>query len=250
MKMTKWLVVVCVVMSAGIADAQAQMIPWEDRGYLSVNFGIQPQSRDFTEVSAPEINGDPANITVPHTIGSGAFPDFAVGYRLYENLGVHAGYSYFSKTESPTLTAEIPHPVVGGINRTATASAGELSHSESAFHLHLLWMIPLSEEIEVAVLVGPSFYSIKQDFIETVGVVETSPFTSVSISSVEQIEQSESAVAFTAGLDGTYRLTPQFGIGAFFRYSGASADMPLSGGGTVTVEAGGIQIGGGLRVRF
>ena len=250
MKMTKWLVMVCVVMSAGIPDAHAQMIQWQDRGYLSVNFGIQPQSREFDEVSAPEINGDPATITVPHTIGSGAFPDFAVGYRLYENLGVHFGYSYFSKTESPTLTAQIPHPVVGGVNRTATASAGELSHSESAFHLHLLWMIPLSEEIEVAVLVGPSFYSIKQDFIETVSVVETEPFTSVSISSVQQIEQSGSPVAFTAGLDGTYRLTPQFGIGAFFRYSGASSDMPLSGGGTVTVEAGGIQIGGGLRVRF
>jgi Outer membrane protein beta-barrel domain len=251
MKMTKWLVMVCVVMSAGIPDAQAQMIQWQDRGYLSVNFGIQPQSRDFDEVSAPEINGDPATITVPHTIGAGAFPDFAVGYRLYENLGVHVGYSYFSKTESPTLTAQIPHPFLGGINRTATASAGELSHSESAFHLHLLWMIPLSEEIEIAVLVGPSFYNIKQDFVETVSVVETPPdYTSVSISSVQQVEQSDTAVAFTAGLDGTYRLTPRFGIGAFFRYSGASADMPLSGGNSVTVEAGGIQIGGGLRVRF
>ena len=97
MKKTKWLVIVCVVMSAGIADAQAQVIPWEDRGYLSVNFGIQPQSRDFTEVSAPEIHGDPATITVPHTIGSGAFPDFAFGYRLWENLGVHVGYLVFQQ---------------------------------------------------------------------------------------------------------------------------------------------------------
>ena len=250
MKMTKWLVVVCVVMSAGIADAQAQMIPWEDRGYLSVNFGIQPQSREFDEVSAPEINGDPATITVPHTIGSGAFPDFAVGYRLYENLGVHVGYSYFSKTESPTLTAQIPHPAFGGVNRTATASAGELSHSESAFHLHLLWMIPLAEKFEAAILVGPSFYSIKQDFIETVTPVETPPYTTVSISSVTPVEQSDSAVAFTAGVDGTYRVTPMIGVGAFLRYSGASVDMPLSGGGTVTVEAGGLQLGGGLRVRF
>jgi hypothetical protein len=250
MKMTKWLVMVCVVMSAGIPDAHAQMIQWQDRGYLSVNFGIQPQSRDFDEVSAPEINGDPATITVPHSIGSGAFPDFAVGYRLWENLGVHVGYSYFSKSETPTLSAQIPHPVVVGQSRTATASAGELSHSESAFHTHLVWMIPLSEEIELAVLVGPSFYNITQSFVETVTVVETPPYTSVSISGVQQIEQSDTAVAFTAGLDGTYRLTPRFGIGAFFRYSGASSDMPLSGGNSVTVEAGGIQIGGGLRVRF
>jgi hypothetical protein len=250
MKMTKWLVMVCVVMSAGIADAQAQMIPWEDRGYVSVNFGIQPQSREFTEISSPEIYGDPATITVPHTIGSGAFPDFAVGYRLWENLGVHIGYHYFGKSESPTLTAQIPHPAIGGVTRTATASAGDLSHSESAFHTHLLFMIPLAEKFEAAILVGPSFYNIKQDFIETVTVVDNPPYDTVSIGSVTQVEQSDTAVAFTAGVDGTYLLTPTFGIGAFFRYSGASVDMPTTGGGTVTVEAGGIQFGGGLRVRF
>src|SRR5436190_21050189 len=120
MNKTKWLVIVWVVMSAGIADAQAQSIQWKDRGYVSVNFGIQPQSRDLTEISAPEINGEPATITVPHHIGSGAFPDFAVGYRLWENLGVHVGYSYFSKTESTTLVAQIPHPAFGGLLRTAS----------------------------------------------------------------------------------------------------------------------------------
>jgi hypothetical protein len=248
--MTKWLVMVCVVMSAGIPDAQAQMVQWTDRGYISVNFGIQPQSRDFTSVSAPEINGDPATITVPHNIGSGAFPDFAVGYRLWENLGVHLGYSYFSKSETPTLVASIPHPVFGGQNRTASASAGELSHSESAWHTHVVWMIPLAEKYEAAILLGPSIYTIKQDFVDTVTVAETEPYTSVAITDFLQVEQSKTKVTFTAGVDGTYRITPRYGVGAFFRYSGASADMPLTGGTTVTVEAGGIQIGGGLRVRF
>jgi hypothetical protein len=45
-------------------------------------------------------------------------------------------------------------------------------------------------------------------------------------------------------------VTPRYGVGIFFRYSGASVDMPLVGGGTVTVDAGGVQLGGGLRVRF
>ena len=62
MKKTKWLVILCGMMSLGIADAQAQMIQWTDRGYLSVNFGIQPQSRDFTEISAPDINDEAAAI--------------------------------------------------------------------------------------------------------------------------------------------------------------------------------------------
>jgi hypothetical protein len=74
--------------------------------------------------------------------------------------------------------------------------------------------------------------------------------TTVAISSVAVIEQSGTAVSFTAGVDGTYLVTPKFGVGAFLRYSGASTDLPLSGGGTITVEAGGLQIGGGLRYRF
>src|SRR5918994_479436 len=134
MKMTKWLVLVCVVMSAGIADAQAQVIPWEDRGYLAVSFGIQPLSREFTEVSAPDIHDEAATITVEHNVGSSAFPDFFVGYRLYENFGVAVGFSRFSKSESPSLIAQIPHPAFGGQPRTASASAGELTHSETAFH--------------------------------------------------------------------------------------------------------------------
>ena len=94
-------------------------------------------------------------------------------------------------------------------------------------------MIPLSEEIEIAVLVGPSFYSIKQDFIDTVTPVETAPPYNTVTHQLGFSESSSrsSAVAFTAALDGTYLLTPKFGIGAFFRYSGASTDMPLSGAG-------------------
>jgi hypothetical protein len=250
MNMTKWLAVLCV-MAAGVSEAQAQAIQWEDRGYLSLNFGVQPQSRDFTELSTPEIYGENASITVPHTIGSGAFTDLGAGMRLYRNGGVFLGFSRFSKTESPTIAAQIPHPFASNSLRPASASAGELSHSETAVHLHLFWMIPLTEEFEAALFVGPSFYNIKQEFIESVTLQEGAvPFGTVSITEVRQIEQSKRATAFTAGVDGTYLLTPRFGAGAFLRYSGASVDMPLAGGGTVTVEAGGFQLGGGLRVRF
>ena len=146
---------------------------------------------------------------------------------------MHVGYSYFSKTESPTLVAQIPHPAVGGQSRTASASTGELSHSESAWHTHLLWMIPLSEEIELAVLVGPSFYSINQDFRRN-----RHPGGNAALQlGRASAQSSHRAVGHAQWLlrpvsTAPTWLTPKFGIGAFFRYSGASADMPLSGGGT------------------
>jgi hypothetical protein len=51
-------------------------------------------------------------------------------------------------------------------------------------------------------------------------------------------------------MDATYLLTPQYGIGGFMRFSSAEADMETAGGGTVTVSAGGFQLGVGARVRF
>lgn len=251
MKTTKWLTVVCVVTAAGVSKAQAQAIQWEDRGYVSVNFSVQPQSRDFTALSTPEIFEENALLTVPHTIGSGAFPDFAVGLRLFGNIGVAVGYSYFSKSETPTLAAQIPNPLFTNSARPASASAGELSHTESAIHTHLLWMIPLTEQFEAAILIGPSFYNIEQDFVQSVTLQEGAPpFGTVTITGVQQVEQSERRTAFTAGVDGTYLVTKKFGAGGFLRYSGTSADMSLPGGGTVTVDAGGFQLGGGIRFRF
>jgi hypothetical protein len=252
MKVTKWLAAVCVVLGAGISEAQAQIVPWEDKGYLALNFGVQPQSRVFTELSTPLIYGENASLTVPHTVSSGAFFDIAAGWRIWQNLAVGVGYSSFSDSESPTLAAQIPNPALTNSLRTASASTGDLEHSESAVHLHLLYMIPLTEKVEAAIVVGPSFYTIKQDFVASVALQEglVYPFGSVTISSVERVTQSKKATAFTAGVDGTYLITPRYGVGGFFRFSGASVDLPITGGGTVTVNAGGLQLGGGLRVRF
>jgi hypothetical protein len=183
-------------------------------------------------------------------VSSGSFIDVAAGWRVWGNVALGVGYSQFGDSESPRLTAQIPHPLFGGSPRTTTADAGELSHSESAIHVQVYWNLPQSEKFEVAIVAGPSFYTIKQDFIAAVTPQEGNlPFNTVTISSVAQTTLKEKAVGFTAGVDGTYLLSRRYGIGAFARYSGASADFNLDAG-PVEVKAGGFQLGGGLRVRF
>jgi hypothetical protein len=247
----KSLTILCVLMLSGAATAHAQMLTWDDRGLVAVNVGLQLQSRTFTETSTPVIYGENASITVPHNVSGGVMLDIAGGYRVWRNLGILVGYSQAGDTESPTLAAQIPSPITFGAQRSAAASTGELKHHESAIHLHALWMIPVSDKLELAAIVGPSFWRIKQDFVGDVQITEgPPPFGTVTISGVTVNEQSEGAVGFTAGLDATYLLTPRYGVGGFFRFAGASADLPTAGGGTVTVNAGGVQVGAGLRVRF
>jgi hypothetical protein len=248
---TMWVAGCALALVLGASSAQAQMQQWEDKGYVSVNLGLQTQSRSFTEISTPEIYGENALITVPHNVSGGILIDVAGGVRVWRNLAVGVGFSSFGDDETPTLAAEIPSPLGFGAARAASASTGELNHSETAVHVQLLWMVPMTNEFEFAFIAGPSFYSIKQDFVGTVTAVEGDPpFATVTLSGVVPEESSKTAVGVTFGVDGTYRLSPRFGAGAFIRYSAASADLETAGGGTVTVDAGGFQVGAGLRVRF
>lgn len=252
MQKTMWLTACCAALGLSASDAQAQMLNWEDTAYVMVSAGLQAQSRSFTEISTPVIYGENALVTVPHDVGGGLFIDVAGGVRLWRNLAIGVGFSSFGDQETPTLAGEIPSPLVFGSPRVAVTSTGELKHSETAVHLHALWMIPISDKIELAAMGGPSFYKIEQDFVSGITVSEGAipPFASVTISSVTTQTESKRAAGFTAGADMTYLITRRFGAGAFVRYSAASVDLPTAGAGTVTVDAGGFQIGAGLRVRF
>jgi hypothetical protein len=231
--------------------ADAQMVPWEDQGYVMVNLGVQPQSHSFSEVSTPVIYGENASITVPHNIGSGLLFDLSAGYRVWKNLAVGLGYSHFSDSEKTTVSAEVPNPIIFGSPRSASATTGNLSHSESAVHVQVLWNFPLTDKIEVAAIVGPSFFKVGQDLVSDITTQEGPvPFGTVTITSVGVVSESKWATGVSAGLDATYLLKPKIGVGGFIRFSGASADLPTTGGGTISVDAGGFQMGAGLRYRF
>lgn len=250
-KSTRIVAWCAALLFGGTSVAQAQMPAWTDKGFATFSIGLQAGSQEFTETATPVIYGESALITVPHSVDGGLLIDFSGGARVWRNFGVGLGYSRTSSSEAPTLAALIPNPAVFNSPRAASASTGELEHIESAIHLQLLWMLPITNEFEVAAIFGPSFYNITQDLVGNVGITEGSPpFGSVTISSVEVLRQSERGTGFTLGMDANYLLTPQYGIGGFLRYSGADADMETAGGGTVTVSAGGFQLGVGARVRF
>ncbi len=250
-KTTRIVTWCAALLFAGTSAAQAQMLPWEDRGFVTFSFGFQAGSQTFDETATPVIYGENALITVPHSVDGGALIDFSGGARVWKSLGIGLGYSRTSSSEAPTLTAQIPNPIIFNSPRSATASSGDLEHIESAIHLQFLWMLPLSNEFRIALILGPSFYNITQDLVGNIAIAEgPPPYGTVAITSVEVLTQSERATGFTAGADATYLFTPTFGVGGFMRFTGADADMETAGGGTVTVEAGGFQLGVGARVRF
>ena len=255
MRMIKGLFLGTLLLVAVASQAHAQTQDWQGRGYFHVSFGGQAQDQTFADTSTFTIYTEQAATAAGHSFGGGSLVDIAAGYRVWRNLAVGLGYSHNSNDSDAIVSVRVPHPILFGQSRQATETLGDLEHSESAVHLQFVWMMPLTNKIQFAVMAGPSFFSVHQDIVSPVGredIRDVAPFTSVSIANLSAAEYKDSPVGVNIGVDGTYLITPMIGAGLFVRYAGASLDLPTPAGVTRDDElrAGGAQVGGGVRLRF
>lgn len=243
MTTTTKIVLMAAAMLAAASETQAQVPPAPaSLGFVNVNIGLQPKQR-FVEISNSfPIYGETATLATSQTIGSGSVFDISAGYRVREQLAVGVGFSNFSNTSGSAGVVSIPDPLVFGRPRSVTVNLDDLRHTERAVHLLAVYFFPITNELDVSVSAGPSFFRVKQELVSSVTVPAGRNDTATPVVSSE----SKSAVGGTFGIDGTYLVTRNFGAGGFIRYAGAKVDLPSVPG----MGVGGFQAGVGARVRF
>jgi hypothetical protein len=246
-----------VVGTAPAANAQA---PADDgRFSFNVSFGGQSKEQTFTDSSTFTIYNERGAVASAHSIGGGTLFDVSAAAKVWRNFGVGIAYSTLTNRNDAAISVRVPHPVIFGQSRTATATAADLEHSENVVHLQFMWTVPLMNRFDVTVFAGPSFFTVRQT-VATVqapqNISDPAPFTNVTITSVNLTDTKDSPVGVNVGVDGTY-LIRRFGrigvgVGGFVRYSGASLDLPTPDGLTRDgdLETGGPQGALGLRPRF
>lgn len=242
--------------AAQTADAATSPAPAE-RYYLNLSGGYQAKSQTISESGSFDIYEEDAQYTVRQEIKGGGLVDIAGGARftwMGQRLGAGISYSQRVKTtDDITADVTVPHPLFAAEPRSASVRAGGAGYSERAVHLQALWFVPVTVRFDVAFFIGPSFFSVDVDgaSIGPENVQEGAfPFDTVSLSGARISGRSDSAVGFNIGADGTYLVTRHIGGGLFLRYSRASVDVPAAGGGNIGIDAGGFEVGGGVRVRF
>ena len=97
---------------------------------------------------------------------------------------------------------------------------------------------------------GPTFFNLQQDLVTTIGYDHVYPYDEASFASASTTPASASAVGFNAGIDIGFFFSEVVGVGAIIRYSGGAVELPGEGESMVPVDAGGFNVGGGLRLRF
>ena len=250
---------------AASADAQTQ--PTDSRVFINLNGGYQATSTDFTDTVGFTLFLEEGDFTAGYGVETAPVFDVSGGVMLWRNLAVAVGASRFTQQDDAAVNARLPHPLLFNCDREASGTASSLRREEIAVHLQAIWMSPISSRFEIAVSGGPTVFIVDQDLVTSVSHTETPysselphssdsfPFDTVTFDAITAKRQSESSVGFNVGADLTYFLFQgtggtKLGVGTLVRFSRASIDFVSEDEGIVSVDAGGFQVAGGVRLRF
>ena len=240
-----WIAVATALL-AWASPATAQ----DSRVFISVNGGSQVTSTDFADNVVFTEFVEEGDSNAAYDIDSGAIFDIGGGVRLPFNLGIGGGVSRFDKNNDASVNARIPHPFFFDRDRSIAGSAAGLTRTETSVYLQVRWFAPIPDAVELSVFGGPTYFSVTQGLVTAVEFSQIYPFDVATFTAVASGTQTESAVGYNVGADVGFFFSRYVGIGALARFSRASLDLVSEDSGRISVDVGGLHVGGGLRLRF
>jgi hypothetical protein len=216
---------------------------WTDKGFANINIGAQSGSHDLATTTTFVVYDEDAHITTTQKTGGGFLFDMNGGYKVWSNLVVAVGYTFMSDSTDGAVTATIPDIHVTDSPRTVTTTANDLKHTENALNFMGVWMVPVTDKIDVGIAFGPTVFFVKQQLPDTLTFTEPGP----TITGLTTKDISKTTGGVNLGVDVTYLLTKKMGVGGILRYTWGSVDLE---GATDSLTVGGFQIGVGARYRF
>lgn len=244
---------VCLLVVAGVLlprAASAQSREWIGNGFVNLNGGFQSGDRIFADALDAPLYDEFAEYTNDYASSGGRLVDITGGVRVWRGLAGAFGVTIANSTSSVAVTGSVPHPLFFDTPRTTALQRADLTHRQIGFHFQAVYVIPVTEAIDIAVFGGPSVFRVEQDFVTGVTLgPELDPFDTVALTAVATQASQETGIGINVGADVSYMFTEFLGAGGFFRYTSGSVDFTTTAG-VQSIDAGGAQVGGGLRVRF
>ena len=244
------------LMAPSVAKAQAQnqgqSNPWMPAGgrvFVAINGLYQPGKETIEQAVTYRAYDEDAHAGAIQDVknGGGMF-DFGGGYRT-NRYGIGISYTQFKSNNSAVVAASVPHPLFFDRPRNVSMTLDGLEHTEHVVHLQAYYFVPVAEKMDVGVFIGPSFFSVTQDFVTGLNsFTESSNFETVTIP-VGKGPVKDSPVGFNIGGELTYTITPNVAGAFLLRFSRSNADFSFEGA-NVSMNVGNVQVGAGVRLRF
>ena len=220
------------------------------KGFVSVNGGYQVTANDFDDSAIFRENAEDGNYETDYEVKGGPTFDVAGGLRVWRNLTIGVGASRFSRSTPVVLNGSVPHPFFFSRPRILTGELSNVKREELAVHIQARAVVPVGARLQVMVFGGPSFFQIKQGIVTDFAYQDSYPYDTASFASAETTNAKQSKVGFNGGGDVAFFFTRQLGVGLSGQFAGTEVEVPSADGTTQMIKVGGLQVGGGLRVRF
>jgi hypothetical protein len=247
MSCTRVLLAAYVVVLLGIARESGAQEP--SRWLLGAGGALQA-TNDFRDNVTFVLNAEGGDLNADYRVGVGRLFDAEAGVRVWRDLVVGMGVSYFDKQGRVDVDARIPHPFFFNRPRTISGEAHEIRRTEVGVHVSAGWLFPLTERLDLLLSGGPSYIRLRQALVDQVAFTEVFPFNSATFTGVSTTINEDGSFGLNAGADLTVRFYRHFGIGSRLRFSRASATVASPDGDQVSIDVGGLQFVAGLRMRF
>lgn len=219
----------------------------DGRIQISINAGALAGSK-FTQTGELDQNAETGSFASENSPKTGAAFDVGAAVRIAGRLWVQAAFTSASPKSDARISASIPHPILFDQPRTVQGTSSA-SRTERDVHVDIAFRLPL-RAIDIKVMAGPTFASVKQDLVTSINYSQTYPFDAATFTSAAMKKVSKSAVGFNAGADLSRALNRRVGFGALIRYSTATVKLSDPNTGDASVKGGGIEATGGLRFWF
>ena len=243
------LAVLAMVGAAPAAQAQTA----ESRGFLTVNGGILAAGADLAArgtFGGPLFGPQDASLEADHPAATDILFDVGGGVRVWRNLAVGASVSRASREADVAVSGQLPHPFHFDRQRRVSGTARGLARTETALHLHVQYLIPVSSSFTVTLSAGPTRFNVMQDLVMRLDFEQEYPYDSASFAGASTQLQSASTFGVHVGADAAFHVSSAIGVGATVRFSRGTVDFEAPAGGANESTAGGHETSGGLRIRF
>ena len=249
---------VCALAMAATAEAQTTV----ERIWIDVNAGSAWAADDsFAMTAAVDRAHEPAEFAAHYHVPQAASFDFGGGFMLTPIVGVGINVGGSAHEAQAELLVRLPHPHF--LNAFASASAQTdipMQRIERSLNLQVMLVALRTKHFCLRAFGGPSYFRIEQDSVTDIVYNQfyfvRSPANVAEVTEYELERIDGSGWGFHGGADGSVFFTRIIGVGGFARYGHGSIDLEntvaraLGQHTVVGVKAGGVRVGGGLRLKF
>ena len=215
---------------------------------LLLGGGYQLGTSSFSQTASFDQYQEKATITTAYTADKAPGLDAGVQFNAFKHVGFSAAVTVYNRDISGTYSASFPNPLFFGKPRAATGTVSG-KQKETAGHVNVV-VFGKSGKVDLSAWAGVSFFKVDADLLENVLYSQAYPYDSVSVTSAPKTKVSDSPIGFNIGASADWRFSKNVGVGVQGRFAGAKAKFAVPNASAVDVDAGGFQLGGGIRFYF